>query len=284
MRELGSYPHLVRCRDFNDRIQWLKLFDQDREIVRCSDKLGVRERVKEKLGDEYITRIYQVANHFDELSFEDLPCQFVIKTNHDSGTVLVVRDKTKLDYEAAKSRFDQALRRAYGWSNGEWAYAYVKPKVFIEEFLGSPEIVKQPPDYKFHCCEGRVRWLQYIYDRGVGTKECIVRPDGSVTDLHFDQNMIHSEEFDIPANWNDLCKAAERLAAGFKYARVDMYNIGKRIVCGEVTFNPLMGCYKTDGQRVLGQLLDFDRTTFKPFLIPTLEAEQSRFNLYSEGL
>jgi hypothetical protein len=96
--------------------------------------------------------------------------------------------------------------------------------------------------------------------------------------------MIHSEDFEMPANWKDLCKAAERLAAGFKYARVDLYNLSERVVCGEITFYPLMGCYKTDGQRVLGQLLDFDRTTFKPLLIPALEAEQSRFSLYSEGL
>ena len=102
-RELGRFPCLVKCQDFNDRIQWLKLFDQDREIIRCSDKLGVRERVKERLGESYLAKVYQVAHRFSEIRFENLPSQFVIKTNHDSGTVLVVRDKSKLGYEAAKN-------------------------------------------------------------------------------------------------------------------------------------------------------------------------------------
>jgi hypothetical protein len=284
-RELGSSPCLVNCRDFNDRIQWLKLFDQDREIVRCSDKLGVRERVRERLGDEYLTKVYQVASQFGEIKLRDLPEQFVIKANHNSGTVQVVHDRSCLDLEAARSRFDQALRRAYGWSNGEWAYAYVKPMLFVEEFLGNPSTMAPPPDYKFHCCNGKVKWLQYIYDRGNKTKECIVDSDGVATGIHFDQNMIHSEEFQRPTNWIELCNTAETLAKGFKYARVDLFNLAsRRIICGEITFYPLMGCYTTKGQRILGQLLDFDRTTFKPFLIPTLEAEQSRFSLYSEGL
>jgi len=284
-RELGRFPNLVHCRDFNDRIQWLKLFDQDREIVRCSDKLAVRERVKEKLGYEYLAKVYQADSQFSEIRFSDLPEKFVIKTNHDSGTVQVVRDKSCLDIEVARSRFDQALQRAYGWSNGEWAYAYVKPKVFAEEFLGDPSSSVTPPDYKFHCCNGKVKWLQYIYDRGSATKECIVNADGVVTSIHFDQNMIYSEEFRRPANWLELCRIAEALASGFKYARIDLFNLpGGRIVCGEMTFYPLMGCYTTEGQRILGQLLDFDRSTFKPFLIPTLEAEQSRYSLYSEGL
>ena len=82
-----------------------------------------------------------------------------------------------------------------------------------------------------------------------------------------------------------MIAAAETLALGFKFVRVDMYLLNQdRIVIGEMTFWPMAGHYKGSGQKALGHLLDFDRTTFKPFLIPTLEAEQSRFSLYSEGL
>lgn len=281
-RELGRFPDLVNCRDFNDRIQWLKLFDQDREIVRCSDKLGVRERVKESLGEEYLAKAYQVADAFSEIRFEDLPSQFVIKTNHDSGTVLVVRDKSKLDYEAAKSRFDQALRRAYGWRNGEWAYAYVKPRVFVEEYLDDSS--GSPPDYKFYVVEGTARFCHYIYNRHESAKEQVIDIDGNDMRLELYPAFSYGNGFEKPRQWGSMIAAAEALGRGFKCVRVDLYLINGRILVGEMTFWPMAGHYKGRGQKAIGQLLDFDRATFKPFLIPTLEAEQSRFSLYSEGL
>lgn len=281
-QELGRFPDLVKCRDFNDRIQWLKLFDQDREIVRCSDKLGVRERVKERLGEAYLAKVHQVVDRFSEIRFEDLPSQFVIKTNHDSGTVLVVRDKAKLDYEAAKNRFTQALRRAYGWKNGEWAYAYVKPRVFVEEYLEDSS--GSPPDYKFYVVEGKARFCHYIYGRHESAKEQVINIDGDDMQLELYPSFSYGDNFKKPAEWDLMIAAAEAVGRGFKCVRVDLYLIGGRILVGEMTFWPMAGHYKGRGQKSIGQLLDFDRTTFKPFLIPALEAEQSRFSLYSEGL
>ena len=284
LRELGSFPDLVNCRDFNDRIQWLKLFDQDREIIRCSDKLRVRERVHERLGEEYLAMVYQVANCFSEIRFEDLPGQFVIKTNHDSGSVLIVRDKSMLDYEVAKNRFDQSLRRAYGWDNGEWAYAYITPMIFIEECIGCSGDVVSPPDYKFQCVNGRVVFVRCTSDRGIGQKEAVLDRDGK------NFGFVISEDFDLnlyfvkPSNWHEMIIAAEAISQGFKCVRVDLYSVNGRIVFGEMTFYPMAGLYRGEGQRRLGKLLNFDSRTTKPFLIPTLEAEQSRFSLYSEGL
>ena len=280
--QLNRLPDLVNCQDFNDRIQWLKLFDQDREIIRCSDKLGVRERVKERLGEAYLAKVYQVVDRFSEIRFEDLPSQFVIKTNHDSGTVLVVRDKSKIDYEAAKSRFDQALRRAYGWANGEWAYAYVKPKVFVEEYLEDSS--GSPPDYKFYVVEGTARYCHYIYNRHESAKEQVINIDGEDMRLELYPSFTYGNDFKKPGQWGSMIAIAEAVGRGFKCVRVDLYLIDSRILVGEMTFWPMAGHYKGKGQKAIGQLLDFDRTTFKPFLIPSLETEQSRFSLYSEGL
>lgn len=282
LRELGSFPSLSNCRDFNDRIQWLKLFDQDREVVRCSDKLGVRERIGERLGGNSLAKVFQVASQFSHINFDDLPDRFVIKANHDSGTVQVVRDKSLLDLEAAEARFDRALRRAYGWSNGEWAYAYVKPKIFVEEYLEDP--VGSPADYKFYVVEGSVRFCHFIYDRHVQAKEQVIDLDGTDMGLELYPSFPYGSAFSKPLQWLEMIAAAEAVGRGFKCVRVDLYLVGDRIIVGEMTFWPMAGHYKGSGQKVLGQLLDFDRTTFKPFLIPTLEAEQSRFSLYSEGL
>ena len=121
--------------------------------------------------------------------------------------------------------------------------------MLVEELINSDRR-SPPPDYKFHCVDGKVRWLQYIFDRGCDTKEVIVLPDGSITDIHFDHNMRHVEEFDIPSQWDQMKQIAERLSNPFKYVRVDMYLSNDTILVGELTFFPLMGCYKGEGQKI----------------------------------
>lgn len=280
-RELNSLPSLRNCQDFNDHIQWLKLFDQDREVIRCCDKLQLRKRVAERVGDEHLTRLYQVADRFSDINIQSLPSQCVIKTNHDSGSILVIDNRDTLVDAKVRQRFDAALGRPYGWGDGEWAYSYIRPKIFAEEFLSDESRASPPADYKFHCVNGEIRWMQYVFDRGSKMKECVVDPDGVPMGLHLSQRMTPVMDFSKPDNWSDVCRVAEAMAAGFKYVRVDLYNLdAKRIVCGELTFFPWMGCYKTEGQRVLGKFMDFDRTTVKPFLIPTLESESSRHSLY----
>lgn len=282
LKELGEFPNLVDCRDFNDKIQWLKLFDQDVEIIRCSDKILVRDYVRERVGEEYLVELYQVHDHFDEIDFDALPKSFVIKTNHDSGTVILVRDKYTFDRNEAGLRIMQALKRPYGWNNAEWAYSYINPKVLVEEFIEF-DVVKSPPDYKFHCVNGEVKWLQYIYDRGFNTKECILDSEGRIQKIHFDNNMQHSGEFKKPDSWDMLLKCAEKLSKGHKYLRVDLFSIDGKIYVGELTFYPLMGCYTGRGQKDLGRLLDFDRTTYKPFLIEKLEETKSRFAIFTNS-
>lgn len=282
LKELGEFPNLINCRDFNDRIQWLKLFDQDEEIVRCSDKILVRDYVRERVGEHVLVALYQVHDHFDEIEFNTLPNSFVIKTNHDSGTVILVRDKALLDRCAARQRIESSLRRAYGWANGEWAYSYIQPKILIEEFI-DPELYKPPADYKFHCVDGKVLWLQYIYDRGSNTKECIVDTEGNVTMMHFDHNMLHSEEFEKPSLWNELLQCAELASKGRKYVRIDLFASGSKIYFGEMTFFPLMGCYRSLDQKSLGMKINFDRTTYKPLITPSLEKLRSRFSIFPEA-
>lgn len=268
-RELDDFPDLIKCRDFNDRIQWLKLFDQDREIIRCSDKITVRDYVRERVGEQHLVNVYQIHDHFSQINFDSLPNAFVIKTNHDSGTVILVRDKSLLNKDEAEEKVEKSLRTVYGWLNGEWAYSFIQPKVFVEELLIANGMLR-PADYKFHCVDGSVRWLQYIYDRGYVTKEVNVSADGHVIDVHFGHNMTHFVEFTVPDNWDHMIDIVESLAYGFRYVRVDVYCLGGRVYVGEMTFFPLMGCYKGEGQKELGKLLDFERSTHKPFLLNKL--------------
>lgn len=281
-RELHDFPNLINCRDFNDKIQWLKLFDQSPEIIRCSDKITVRDYVRDRVGDQYLVKLYQVHEHFSQIDFGALPNAFVIKTNHDSGTVILVRDKSMVDYRAAEARIEAALKRPYGWGKGEWAYAYIQPKVFVEEFI-EPDSPKPPPDYKFYCINGIVRFVHYIYDRGFDTKEQVLDPEGNDLATELYPSFKLGKGFKKPAVWNQMVSVAERLSRGFKCVRVDLFCSGDCIYAGEMTFWPMAGHYKGEGQKKMGKYLDFDRTTFKPFILPALEKSRSRFSLYPEA-
>jgi len=260
---LQGFPRLSNCRGFNDKIQWLKLFDQREEALQCADKIAVRDYVKERTDASLLVPALQTCARFGEIDFAALPKSFVIKVNNESGNVILVRDKAAMDMEKAEELVDYCLRRVYGWNDGEWAYAGIAPRILVEAFI-KPENNLPPADYKFHCVDGTVRWLQYIFDRGTETKEAIVDPDGRVTDIHFDHKMTHVPRFRKPAQWKRLKEVAEALAAGWKYVRVDLYLVDDEVKFGELTLHPLAGMYQGKGQLQLGKLMDFDRSTFRP--------------------
>ena len=275
---LNRFPNLLSCPEFNDRIQWLKLFDQRREQVECCDKLLVRDYVERRVGRQYLVDLYQAGDSFSAIDFAALPNQFVLKTNHDSGTVLVVRDKSRLDLAAVERRIQSSLSSTYGWRNGEWAYAYVRPRVFAEELMESTGPAP-PADYKFYCVDGRARFVHFIYDRGFDTKDQIISPEGGDMHSRLYPTFKPGNDFVRPAQWDELVDVAQTLSAGFKCVRVDLYCAGGRVYAGEMTFWPYGGYYKGLGQAKLGKLLDFDLTTVKPFLIPQLDAELGRAGL-----
>lgn len=263
--KLGKFPNLVNCKDFNDKIQWLKLFDQDPVIVGCVDKIAVRHEVLKRVGEKYLVSLYQTHKSFRDIDFDPLPKSFVVKANHDSGSYSLVGDKSKFDAVKSKAKIEAALIRPYGMKTGQWAYALVEPKVLVEEFIDPHHGESPPPDYKFFCVDGNVRFVQYIYDRSSGTKEQIIDVSGQTLDVHFDSNFQSCSGFNRPAEWEEMISVAERMGEGFKFVRVDLlYSSSGRFYVGEMTFWPLAGFYRSAGQEQLGEFLDFDRTTYRP--------------------
>lgn len=263
-KDFQRFPNLINPQDFNDHIQWLKIFDQVEEKTRCCDKIRVRDYIRERVGEQYLVELYQTCERFDKIDFDSLPNNFVIKTNHDSGTTILVRNKSTLDMESARKKIDASLSRTYGWEDGEWMYAFVSPKILVEELL-DPESDVPPADYRFHCVNGRVRWMQndipVPFQKQM--KEVTVDPFGSPMKVHFSSHKIYTEEFKKPDQWNEMVALAEVLASGWKYVRVDMFISEDRIFCGELTFTPFRGLYAGEGQKITGKLMDFDRTTFQ---------------------
>lgn len=253
------FPGIVSGESFNDKIQWLKLFGQDTRMVGLTDKLALKQIVNQTLGPGFVAATLSQGSAYQDIDLAKLPRKFVLKANHDSGSVYFVHDKNDISARRLKSRLDRAIAITYGKNGGEWQYWPIPKQVFAEEMLpfenGAP-----PPDFKLHCSDGQVLWLQYIYDRGRNTKEVITDRDGKVMGLNFDHHMTSVFHFERPYNWPAILDVAETMSRGFQYVRVDLYNLPDRIVVGEMTFTPLNGMYQSEGNIELGKLIPLDRT------------------------
>lgn len=255
--KLGRPVDLSNPRSYNDKINWLKLYDQMPEHVQCCDKLAVRDFVRDHYGSEILLRVFEQRDHFGHLQ-PRWPC--AVKCNHDSGSVAVIRKQS--EWAKAEPKISRGLGRTFGVRAGEWAYARIVPKCFSEEFFPGGAV-----DFKFHCCEGRVKWVQIIAERHTGQPvEYITDAAGRLLGLHLDHQFRHGTDLPKLCNewcWTRMLEVACVLSAPFRYVRVDLYAHGKRDVrFGELTFWPKAGCYKTPDEPAFGGLLDFD-TSYK---------------------
>lgn len=244
-KKFGEYPDLKNPRDFNEKIQWLKIYDQDPLQITLCDKIAVKDWVAKKIGKQYIIPFY-----------DGYPS--VWKTNHMSGDAEFINSID--DEKPALERLENRLRKKHGTKKGEWAYRFIEPKILKERRLNINV------DYKFHCVQGRIKWVQMVWDRDHYGKECVFDPDGNLTDLiseprnkHTPREMICSKK-----DFFELKEIAEVLSREWKYVRVDLYYDAQPWF-GEMTFWPNSGTSPRHKDiKKLGEMLDFDMTTIKP--------------------
>jgi len=248
-KKFGEYPDLDNPRDYNEKIQWLKIYDQDPLQVTLCDKLAVKDWVAGVIGDQY------VIPHYD-----GYPA--VWKTNHGSGGNEFV--DSKKDSKEALDRLQKRLTKKHGTKKGEWAYRFIKPQILKEKRLDVNV------DYKFHCVEGNVKFMQMVWDRNKYGKECLFDDQGNLTDLQIEPRNEHvmRELICSKDEFFKLKEIALKLAKGWKYVRVDLYWSEGQPWFGEMTFWPAAGCLPRHKDiEKLGELLNFDRTTTKPQVI-----------------
>ena len=269
-RQLGVFPNLERPKGYNDKINWLKLYDQMADHVTCCNKLLARAYVAERCAPGCLLGIYQISKSVDQIEFDVLPERFVLKSNHDSGTVHVITERRGL--RRLKREIRRSLKRTYGLNTGEWAYSHISPYVFAEEYMPGPIV-----DYKFHCSLGQIFWVQIIADRASGTpKETIVDEHYTNLPLHMDHKMVHEPQGPPrPSSWGGMRALARKLSEPFRYVRVDLYHYQDRAVFGELTFWPLAGCYKTKDEPVFGQMLDIDTCFKRPIIHDVVHKQRS---------
>lgn len=248
---------LKNPQSYSEKIQWLKLFDEDELRTRLSDKVLVRDWVKEKIGSEYLIPIYGVYDHFDEIDFDKLPNQFVIKTNHSSGWNIIVKDKRNFNLKKAKKRVEWWLGLDYGlWSEFEIHYSPIKPKILIEKYTVNS--VGELNDYKFLCFDGECRYFWMDFDRTTNHKRNVYDLNWNLQPWNQFTYGNYEGEIEKPKNFEKMVEIAKILCKGFKHVRVDLYNVDGKIYFGEMTFtngSGFEGIYPKEYDYKLGKMI-----------------------------
>lgn len=222
---------------YTEKMQWAKLFDKDERKVTLSDKYAVRSWVEDKIGSEYLIPLVGKWDSYKEINFQELPEQFVLKTNHGSGDAVIVRDKTNMSFAdkiAMRRKIQEALRRDYGTRFCEWHYSKIKPCIIAEQYIESGKTDLQ--DYKFLCFDGEPYFCWVDVDRYTDHKR-------NVYDLNWNLQNWNQRNYgnahgklDKPQNFEKMVEIARVLSQGFSHVRVDLYSIGEKVYFGEMTF------------------------------------------------
>lgn len=240
----GKEPDLENPRTFNEKIQWLKLHDRRPEYTAMVDKYEVKKYVADKIGEQYIIPTYGVWDHFDEIDFDTLPDQFVLKCTHDSGGVVICRDKAAFDQKAARRKISKSLKKNYYYWGREWPYKNVKPRIIAEQYMESGDKAV-PEDYKVYCFHGKPKYIVVFHNRFDSSKELSETvydtdwiPQGISLDDHFKvSNDIEPKPACLPV----MLAFAERLSEGMAQSRIDFYIVDDLLKFGEITLYTASG-------------------------------------------
>ena len=253
----GEELNLQNPQTFNEKIQWLKLYDSTPLKTRLADKYLVRDWVAERIGDEYLVPLLGVWDSFDEINFDNLPNQFVLKANHGSGWNIIVKDKAALNIEDAKKKFDKWMHTNFAFKNGlELHYRDIRPRILAEEYIQNTIGLI---DYRFYCFNGKP--FQVWVDIFSGTPNHM----RSVFDMDWNYIPLQCtwpDGYEIlkkcPQKFEDMKTIAKELSREFSFVRVDFFEVNGKLYVGELTFTPMSGIGKFVPQSwdaILGKML-----------------------------
>jgi len=238
----GRRLNLRNPQRYTEKIQWYKLNYRNSIMNQCVDKYMVREYVKKKGLEHILVNLIERFDSIDEVEWEKLPDQFVIKTTNGGGglNVVVCNDKKEIDINDLKKKLQCKVFKA-GTGGREWAYYGLKPGIIVEELLVNKVNPKAGiNDYKIFCYKGRAKYIVADVDRYIGHKRNFY--DRNWNDLHIESDCPAADtEIEKPKNLEEMLRVAERLSEDFPYVRVDLYNVEGKIYFGELTFYPWSG-------------------------------------------
>lgn len=268
---IGQKLNLEFPCTFSEKLQWLKLYDRNPRYTEMVDKYAVKKYVAKYIGEKYVIPLLGVWDHFNDIDFTALPNSFVLKCTHDSGGVIVVKDKSKLNIKAIRKIINGSMSRNYFWMSREWPYKNVKPRIIAEQYMNDG-MKTDLVDYKFFCMNGFPQFCQVICNRSVNES----------IDF-FDMDWIHQEftglespykqpyknsctSIPVPANFEKMKDISKKLSEGIPFVRVDFYEISGHLYFGELTFFPLggLGVFSPNIWNIkIGEMLDIEHIDCK---------------------
>ncbi len=229
-------------KTFNEKLQWLKVNDHNPKYVRMVDKYEAKQYVSEILNESFVIPTYGVWRSFDDIDFDFLPNQFVLKCTHDCGGLVICKDKNKLDIEDAKRKISKALKNDYFYVGREWPYKKVFPRIIAEQYMEN-DSDSDLMDYKVHCFNGKPKLILVCSQRYSKYGLCEDWYDLEWNYLNMGRPNQQKSTIDIPKpeNLNEMIEAAERLSYNMPFCRVDFYIVKGKLYFGELTLYPASG-------------------------------------------
>ncbi len=242
LENLKSYKKLLNKNNlkyFGEKIQYMKLYGHLEKYTNYVDKYAVRNYVSEKIGEKYLIPLLGVYNYFDEIDYNKLPNEFVLKANHGSGYVIIIKNKNEINKKKINKKLKNWLKEDYYKIKKEYQYKNVPKKILCESFI----IDKQNEllDYKFFCFNGEPKFLKVDFDRFGEHKVNFYDMKWNLIDMQEYGCKNYKEHIKIPENFNLMVKLSKKLSEDFQFVRVDLYNVDGKIYFGELTFTPASG-------------------------------------------
>lgn len=239
----GAFNHkldLDNPQTFSQKLQWLKLYDRKPEYTKMVDKYETKKYVADIIGEEYIIPTLGVWDKFEDIDFDSLPNQFVLKTTHDSGGVVICKDKKTLNIDTIKVQFNNSLKSNYYYLSREWPYKNVKPRIIAEKLMVD-DIHSSLLDYKFMVFNGEMKSMFTCTERNTVDGLKVDFYDKEWNRLPFIRKFPNSKQnIKIPYNFKLMCDLSEKIAKKITacFVRLDFYEVENKLYFGEITFYP----------------------------------------------
>ncbi len=238
---LNKIPDLVNPSTFNEKLQWLKLYNRNPEYIQMVDKYEVKEYIAQIIGKEYIIPTLGVWDKVEDINFDELPNQFVIKCTHNSGGLVICRDKSKLDSKKIKEKIEKSLRRNYYYAGREWPYKNVKKRIIVEKYM-EDKYGNDLKDYKLFCFNGEAKYILVCSNRQGSFKNTdFFDINWKLMPFTRENHTNNPNGIDRPKNLEKMVEIANKLSKDIPFVRVDLYEINDKVYFGELTFFPSSG-------------------------------------------
>lgn len=259
-RSLGYELNLDNPKTFNEKQQWMKLHDRNPLYTTLVDKYEVKKFISENFGEKYIIPTLGVWNNADEIDFDALPNQFVLKCTHDSGGIVICKDKAALKINAVREKLNKRLKVNYYWSNREWPYKDVEPKIIAEAYLEDNRN-DSLNDYKLFVISGKVYCIEVDYNRFVNHQANYYSPGWEFLPFRTSYPSDENHVIEKPERLTEMLELSEKISEKIgtpAFVRVDLYEVHGKIYFGEITFFDDAGFdsfYPAEYDSILGDLM-----------------------------